>query len=150
MSDFRQLSQSMLASPQITPADLAAAAELGVTLVINNRPDGEAPDEPQGAEIEAAARAAGMDYLAIPVTHAGFSAPQVDTMQQALDHAKGPVLAYCRSGTRSTLLWALAQAQAGVDPDEIAGAAQGAGYDVSPVRHVMDVMAAHARSQTSG
>lgn len=148
MSDFRQLSAAMLASPQITPADITQAAALGVTLVINNRPDGEAPDEPQGAEIEAAARAAGMDYLAIPITHAGFSAPQVDAMRAALDGANGPVLAYCRSGTRSTLLWALAQARAGVEPDEIAGAAQGAGYDVSPVRQVMDVMAAQARSQT--
>jgi len=138
----------MLASPQIGPDDLAQAAALGVTLVINNRPDGEAPEEPQGAEIETAARAAGMDYLAIPITHAGFSAPQVEAMRQALDQASGPVLAYCRSGTRSTLLWALAQAQAGIDPDEISGAAQGAGYDVTPVRQVMDVMAAQARHQT--
>lgn len=148
MNDFRQLGPSMLASPQIGPDDLAQAAALGVTLVINNRPDGEAPEEPQGAEIEAAARAAGMDYLAIPITHAGFSAPQVEAMRQVLDQASGPVLAYCRSGTRSTLLWALAQAQAGIDPDEIAGAAQSAGYDVAPVRQVMDVMAAQARHQT--
>ena len=150
MSDFRQLSQSVLASPQITTADLAAAADRGVTLVINNRPDGEAPDEPQGTEIEAAARALGMDYVAIPITHAGFSAPQVAAMRQALDNAAGPVLTYCRSGTRSTLLWSLAQAQAGIDLDEIAGAAQSAGYDVSPVRQVMDVLAAQARGQTAG
>lgn len=146
MSDFRQLSPAVLASPQITPEDLTQAAALGVKLVINNRPDGEAPEEPQGPEIEAAARALGMDYLAIPITHAGFSAPQVEAMQRALDQVEGPVLAYCRSGTRSTLLWALAQAKGGAEPDEIAAAAQSAGYDVTPVRQAMDIMAARARS----
>lgn len=147
MSDFRQLSPSVLASPQITPEDLTQAAALGVKLVINNRPDGEAPEEPQGPEIEAAARALGMDYVAIPISHAGFSAPQVEAMQQALDRAEGPVLAYCRSGTRSTLLWALAQAKDGMEPDGIAAAAQAAGYDVAPVRQAMEVMAAQARRQ---
>lgn len=145
MSDFRELSPTMLASPQIGPQDIAAAAERGVRLVINNRPDGEAPDAPQGAEIEAAARAAGMDYLAIPVGHSGFSEPQVEAMQAALEQAQGKVLAYCRSGTRSTLLWALAQARAGHDPEEIASAARQAGYDVTPVRAAMDVLAAQAR-----
>lgn len=145
MTDFRQLSPTMIASPQITPEDISAAMEQGVTLVINNRPDGEAPEEPQGAEIEAAARAAGMDYRAIPIGHSGFSEPQVEAMQQALESAQGSVLAYCRSGTRSTLLWALAQARAGMEPDEIALAARSAGYDVSPVRQVMDILAAQAK-----
>ena len=113
MSDFRKLSDSMWASPQISAAQIAEARDAGVTLVINNRPDGEAPDEPQGPEIEAAAKAAGLDYLAIPISHTGFSEPQVAAMQDALDAAEGGVLAYCRSGTRSTLLWALAQARAG-------------------------------------
>ena len=146
MADFRQLSDSMLSSPQIQVADLEDAAAHGVALVINNRPDGEAPDEPQGAEIEAAARAAGMDYLAIPIGHSGFSEPQVEAMQQALAGASGKVLGYCRSGTRSTLLWSLAQARAGVDPELIAASARDAGYDVSPVRAAMDMLAAQAKS----
>src|SRR5690606_21042742 len=66
VSDFRQLSEAVLASPQITVADIAAAAELGVTLVINNRPEGEEDSQTPGPAIEAAARAAGMDYTAIP------------------------------------------------------------------------------------
>ena len=135
----------MLASPQIEPGDMQRAREEGVTLVVNNRPDGEAPGEPQGAEIEAAARAAGIDYLAIPVTHAGFSLDQVERMGEALEQAEGSVLAYCRSGTRSTLLWAMAQAKLGMDPDEIAAAAAGAGYDISPVRPTVDMLASQSR-----
>lgn len=145
MAEFRQLSDRMLASPQIQVADLESAAKQGISLVINNRPDGEAPEEPQGAEIEAAARAAGMDYLAIPIGHSGFSEPQVEKMQNALASASGKVLGYCRSGTRSTLLWSLAQARAGVALDEIANAARAAGYDVSPVRAAMDMLAAQAK-----
>lgn len=136
----------MFASPQITAEDLAVAKDQGVTLIINNRPDGEAPDEPQGPEIEAAAKAAGIGYLAIPIGHAGFSEPQVEAMQQALDTCEGKILAYCRTGTRSTLLWSLAQARAGADPEAIAEAAMAAGYDVSPVRPAMDMFAAQAKN----
>ncbi|NVE95123.1 TIGR01244 family sulfur transferase [Altererythrobacter lutimaris] len=145
MPDFRLLSDTMFASPQISSADLALAAERGVTLVINNRPDGEAPDEPQGPEIEAAANAAGMRYLAIPIGHSGFSEPQVEAMQQALAANTGKTLAYCRSGTRSTFLWALAQARAGANPIEIAAAANAAGYDVSPIQPALDMFASQAR-----
>lgn len=145
MSDFRELAPSMLASPQIWPEDVARAAGLGVRLIINNRPDGESPNEPQGPTIEAAARAAGLDYVAIPVSHAGFSLPQVEAMAEALAGAKGKVLAYCRSGTRSTFLWAMAQAKAGMEPDAIATAAASAGYDVSPVRASIDMLASQAK-----
>lgn len=142
MSDFRKLSESMLASPQIGLAEIEAAKDQGVTLVINNRPDGEDPEAPQGDEIEAAAKAAGLDYIAIPIGHSGFSEPQVDQMIAALESAKGKVLGYCRSGTRSTFLWSLAQAKSGAGPDEIAAAAMAAGYDVSPIRPMIDMLAA--------
>ena len=138
MSDFRALSETVLASPQIATGDVATAAGLGVKLVINNRPEGESDDQTPGAAIEAAARAAGMDYVAIPVTMATLSHDDVGAMQDALAGAAGPVLAYCRSGTRSTLLWALAQAKSGTDPEAVARAAATAGYDVSPVRQAMD------------
>lgn len=142
MSEFRQLSSQVWASPQIETDDVAAAKAAGVTLIVNNRPDGEDPYAPQGAEIEAAARAAGLDYVAIPVGHSGFSQPQVEQMIAAMAGAQGKVLAYCRSGTRSTLLWALAQAKSGEEPDAIAQAAMAAGYDVSPVRAMLDMLAA--------
>jgi uncharacterized protein (TIGR01244 family) len=144
MSDFRKLSESVLASPQLTIADLADAAEAGVRLIVNNRPEGEAPDQTPGPAIEAAARTAGIGYTAIPVS-GGFAEPQVRAMAEALAGAEGKVLAYCRTGTRSTLLWALAQAAEGGDPEHLAAAAAEAGYDVTPVRPMMDALAAHSR-----
>ena len=146
MSEFRKLSDDFYASPQITSQEVSEAAAMGIALVINNRPDGEAPDQPASADIEAATRAAGMDYLAIPIGSAGFSEPQVEKLQEALAASQGPVLGYCRSGTRSTLLWSLAQARGGGSPDSIAEAAAEAGYDVAPVRPAMDMFAARAKA----
>lgn len=145
MARFRKLSDDFYASPQVTPGEMSEAAAMGIALVVNNRPDGEAPDQPSGADIEAAARAAGMDYLAIPVGSAGFSEPQVERLQQAMAGASGPVLGFCRSGTRSTLLWSLSRARSGEDPESIADAAAAVGYDVAPVRPAMDMFAARGR-----
>lgn len=142
MTDFRPLSDTMLASPQISLEDIAAAKSAGVTLIINNRPDGEDPYAPQGEAVENAAAVLGLNYIAIPVGHAGFSEAMVDQMVAAMEQAEGTVLAYCRSGTRSTLLWALAEAKAGADPEAIAAAAMAAGYDISPVRAMMQALAA--------
>lgn len=145
MARFRKLSDDFYASPQVTPGEMSEAAAMGIALVVNNRPDGEAPDQPPSADIEAAARAAGMDYLAIPVGSAGFSEPQVERLQQAMAGASGPVLGFCRSGTRSTLLWSLARARSGEDPESIADAAAAVGYDVAPVRPAMEMFAARGR-----
>ncbi|MGB7407233.1 MAG: TIGR01244 family sulfur transferase [Pontixanthobacter sp.] len=142
MSEFRTLSDTMLVSPQIGVDDIAAAKAQGVTLIVNNRPDGESPDQPAGAKIEAGARGAGLDYCAIPVTQAGFSMPQVDEMADAVERASGAVLAYCRSGTRSTFLWSLAQAKGGMAPDEIERAANQAGYDIGPIKPTIVMLAA--------
>jgi uncharacterized protein (TIGR01244 family) len=142
---FRKLSDGVLASPQIDVADVAAAAAQGVMLIVNNRPEGESDDQTPGAEIEAAAKAAGLGYVAIPVTHSGFSEPQVKAMAEALAGAGGPVLAYCRSGTRSTLLWALAEASRGTDPETLARQAAQAGYDITSVRALCDMLASGKR-----
>lgn len=141
---FRALSDRVFVSPQIDRAAVAQAAAQGIGLIVNNRPEGESDDQTPGVAIEAAAHAAGLDYCAIPVTHAGFSAAQVQAMAAALASTDRPVLAYCRSGTRSTLLWALAEAGNGASPVALAEAAGQAGYDVSPVRQVMDMLAANA------
>lgn len=139
---FRSLTSDIFVSSQIGVDAVAEAKDLGVALIINNRPEGESEDQISGADIEAAARAAGLDYVAIPITHSGFSEPQVNAMAEALAGAKGKVLAYCRSGTRSTLLWALAESAQGGDPDALTNMAAKAGYDVSPVRPLMDMLKA--------
>ena len=141
---FRKITDGIYASPQITADQIAEATALGIKLIVNNRPEGEGDDQTPGEKIEAAARAAGMDYVAIPVTHSGFSEPQVKAMADALDTTQGGVLAYCRSGTRSTLLWALAEASLGGDPDALTNMAAKAGYDVSPIRPLMDMLKARA------
>lgn len=142
---FRQITDKVFVSPQIGLAEVAAAKAQGIVLIVNNRPEGESGDQTPGDEIEAAARAAGMDYVAIPVTHAGFSEWQVKAMAEALGQVDGPVLAYCRSGTRSTLLWALAEASRGADPATLAARAAEAGYDITPVRALVDMLAAGER-----
>ena len=139
---FRRLTDQVFVSPQIDISQITEAAQQGITVIINNRPDDESDDQTPGAEIAAAAAAAGIAYRAIPITHAGFSEGQVAAMAEALARADGPVLAYCRSGTRSTLLWALAEARRGVSPHSLTATAADAGYDVTPVRAIMDMLAA--------
>jgi uncharacterized protein (TIGR01244 family) len=127
------LDEKMLVAGQIAPGDLAALAALGVTMVINNRPDGEEPGQPEAGAIAAAAKAAGLDYRFIPVA-GGFSEAQVLEMADALEAARGKTLAFCRSGTRSTYLWALARASRGAPAAALVEAAAAAGYDLGPIR----------------
>ncbi|MES2157011.1 MAG: TIGR01244 family sulfur transferase [Pseudomonadota bacterium] len=138
---FRKLTDRILVSPQITLDQVAQAKADGVTIIVNNRPDDEEPGQVNGAEIEAAAKAAGIAYVAVPVGHGGFAPWQLDGMAGALDQAgTGKILAYCRSGTRSTLLWALTRARAGDNADVLAAQAAAAGYDITPVRQIMDAL----------
>src|SRR5262249_22522321 len=104
---FRTIDETLQVAGQISPDDVATAAAQGIRTIINNRPDGEQPGQPTSAEIEAAATAAGLGYAHIPVDHSGFSMEQVEAMTAALEQP-APALAFCRSGTRSTFLWALA------------------------------------------
>lgn len=138
---FKRLSDHMFVSPQIGIADVADAAAAGVGLIINNRPDGESADQTPGDLIAAAAADAGIAYVAIPVTQAGFGMPQVAAMADAIAGAQGAVLAYCRSGTRSTNLWALAEASRGAAPDVLCRAAHDAGYDLGGLRTMLDMLA---------
>jgi len=121
---------TLVARHPIAPADMAEAAAAGVKTIINNRPDGEEYGQPTGADIEAAAKAAGLAYRHIPIA-GGFSQAGVEAMAEAL--AQGFALAFCRSGTRSTYLWALARARLGDDPAALLAAAESAGYDLRPI-----------------
>ena len=134
---FRTLDDSISVFGQIEPEDVEAAKEQGFTLLINNRPDNEQPGQTAGAAIEAAARAAGLGYVAIPVDHSGFAEWQVAAMADALEKADGPVLAFCRSGTRSTFLWALARHRLGDEGEGLIAKAAGAGYDLSAIRPIL-------------
>lgn len=130
MTEFRKVTDRFEVSPQITPDDARQAAAGGVALIINNRPDGEVPGQPTNAEIEAAARSAGADYLFLPVVGRP-TADQARAQAAAVAAAKGPVLAFCRSGTRSITTWALGEAAGGRDRAELARLAADAGYDLS-------------------
>jgi uncharacterized protein (TIGR01244 family) len=131
MTDFRRVTDQISVAPQIGLADLAAAAEQGFGLVINNRPDGEEPGQPTSAQMEAAVRAAGMDYAHIPVR--GAPTPeQVEAERVLLEsHPGQKVLAFCRSGTRSIVTWSLGQAAAdNYSRDELVSLGADAGYDL--------------------
>ena len=141
---IRKIDEQISVAPQIAPEDVAAFADAGFKAIVNNRPEAEELGQPTGAIIRAAAEAAGLAYTEIPVTHAGFSATQVEAMAKALEGAGGPVLAYCRSGTRSCNLWALAEASRGGDPDTLTAKAAGAGYDISGIRPLLDALSGRA------
>ncbi len=131
-------------SPQIALEDVQAAADAGVTLVICNRPDEEVPQELSHRAMQEAAKAAGLDFVYIPVTNESLTLEQVTQQAELLAKADGPVLAYCRSGTRSCNLWALAAAKAGRNPTLIVMQAEGAGYDLSGLRPTLDALAGNA------
>jgi uncharacterized protein (TIGR01244 family) len=133
MSDFRRVTDDLSVAPQISLDDVAEAARQGFRLIINNRPDGEAPGQPTSAQMEAAAKAAGLAYLHVPVV-GGPTPAQVEAERAALADAPGPVLAYCRSGTRSIVTWSIGQAQSGArSRQELVGLGAAAGYDLSGV-----------------
>lgn len=137
MARFAKLTPSYSVSAQITEADVGAAAAQGFKAIINNRPDGEAEEQPLSSEIAAAAKRHGIEYRHIPVISGKLKGADVDAMRAALDQLKGPVLAFCRTGTRSTTLWALVHAPR-IAPDAILATAEGAGYDLSGLREKLE------------
>ena len=133
MAEFRKVTADFAVAAQIDLADVARAAEAGFKLVINNRPDGEAPDQPTSVQVEAAARAAGLDYAHIPV-RGGPTPEQVQQENALIAEAPGPILAFCRSGTRSIVTWSLGQAASGErSREELVKLGTDAGYDLSGV-----------------
>lgn len=133
MSDFRRVTEDFTTAPQISVADVEEAARQGFRTIINNRPDGESPEQPSSGELEAAAQAAGLAYFHIPVV-GGPTPQQVETTGRILADAAKPVLAFCRSGTRSIVTWSLTQAMSGARTrDELVKLGRDAGYDLSGV-----------------
>ena len=128
--ELKRINEHVSVSPQISPEDVAAIKAAGFVAIVNNRPDGESPGQPIGATIEQAAQAAGLAYHFIPLGREGVSSDMVAETKAVLEGSAGPVFCYCRSGTRSTTLWALSQAGK-MPAGEIVAAAANAGYDMS-------------------
>ena len=128
MSRTRKLADDVSVCTFVTPDELPALAREFRT-IINNRPDGEEPGQPTSAEIEAAARKLGLDYIHIPVVPGQIGEEQVGAFAKALAEKPGRKLAFCKSGTRAASLWALAESGKRRVGDILAAAAA-AGYDL--------------------
>lgn len=128
--EYPQLSSTLTVGPQIRPEDLQAIAAAGYKTVINNRPDGEAMDQPQAQLMAEQANALGMDYFHQPVVGGMIGDKEIEQFSRLIEDAKKPVFAYCRTGTRCTVLWALSEAGKQA-PESIVNRAAEAGYDIN-------------------
>jgi uncharacterized protein (TIGR01244 family) len=134
---FRQLDHRTLVSGQIAPEEVAGLVGQGVTMLVNNRPDGEEPGQPQASHIEAAAEQAGIGYRFVPIIR-GIGPADVEAMQQALRATgDGKLLAFCRSGTRSAFAVALAHREEGASREEVEQRLTAAGFDSGPIAHLL-------------
>ena len=134
---IRQLDDRMMVSGQVAPHEIAGLAEQGITVLVNNRPDGEEPGQPLAGEIEAAAGAAGISYHYVPIMR-GIGPADVQVMEQAMRQAEGgKLLAFCRSGTRSALAIALAKREGGASSEEVQRCLTDAGFDPGPIAHLL-------------
>jgi len=129
---LRRLTNELAVAGQISPDDVPGLAAQGIGAIICNRPDGEAPGLPTFAEIEKAAAANGIKIVYLPVVPAAISDADAETFGKLVDELPKPVLAYCRTGMRSTALWALSQA-GNLPVKDIVEAAAMAGYDLKPL-----------------
>jgi sulfide:quinone oxidoreductase len=127
---YPQLSSALTVAPQIQPEDLDAIAAAGYKTVINNRPDGESADQPDAAIMQAKAEALGLTYHHQPVVGGSISDADIDHFSQLMAQAAKPVFAYCRTGTRCTVLWALSEAGKQA-PETLVNRAAEAGYDLN-------------------
>lgn len=133
---IRTLDEKTMVSGQIRPDEVAQLKQLGVSMIVCNRPDGEEPGQPTAAAVEDAAQAAGLEFRNVPIVR-GIGPSDAESMEEALEAADGKVLAYCRSGNRSALTWAVARRRQGASIEELEEAAARAGIDLTPVVHLL-------------
>jgi uncharacterized protein (TIGR01244 family) len=145
MSVFKVLEPGFAVSAQIGTADVDRAAAAGYRCIVNNRPDAEEPGQPAGEVIRAAAETAGLGYVAIPVRPGGFALDQIEALSRVCDQQQGPILAFCRSGTRSAMLWALSCAARGADAQTLMAKAAAQGFDLAPLRAMLIQLAQEKR-----
>ena len=134
---LRRLDDKTLVSGQISADQIAQLQAEGVTMIVNHRADGEEPGQPPSAAIKDAAEALGIEYRSHPIIR-GMGPADVEAMQDAIrDCGDGKLLAYCRSGTRSTMAWALARSEDGVAREVLERSANEAGVDLTPIAHLL-------------
>lgn len=138
--DIRSLTPRYSVSPQISADDIPAIAAAGITTIICNRPDEEVPPTHQAETIGAAARAAGLRFEVLPLTHQTMTPERVERQRALVEGADGPVLAYCASGTRSSVVWALGQAKER-SADDILASTSAAGYQLEGLRATLNQLA---------
>ncbi|AVO39561.1 TIGR01244 family sulfur transferase [Pukyongiella litopenaei] len=138
--DIRIVTPRYHVSPQITPQDIPDLAAQGFTLIICNRPDAENPPELHAAQVRAAAEAAGLGFAQLDLTQQTMTPDNIARQTALVDEAEGPVLAYCASGTRCTIAWALGQAGR-MPVDDILAATQAAGYALDHLRPTLEALA---------
>ncbi len=131
--EINKISEILSVAGQISPSDLAFISEQGFKTVICNRPDGEVNGQPEFESIRQSAEQAGLSIIFLPVLSSGPTAANIKEFSTALDNAASPTLAYCRTGTRSTITWALSEGAKGTPVDQIVTMAAKAGYDVSKI-----------------
>lgn len=136
MTDIRKVTDEFAVSAQLSAEDIEAIAEAGFKTLIANRPDGEGgPDQPSMGAIRAKAESLGISFHALPFS--GAPSPDIAERQgELIAESEKPVLAYCRTGTRSITAWALSQAGEG-KPDDVISAAANAGYDLEGLRSIL-------------
>lgn len=138
--DIKQISPAYAVTPQIDATDIPAIVAAGFQTVICNRPDAEVPTAQQAQAIGTAAKAAGLIFVINPVTHQTLNMDMVAIQMDALTNASGPVLAYCASGTRCSIIWSLGQAGT-LPTDDIIAATTNVGYDLQGMRAQLDALA---------
>ena len=131
--DNKQLTPQLHVASQISKDDIPAIAALGFKVILNNRPDGEGEDQPLAAEIEAEAKAHGIEYIYQPVVGTAITDENVENFGATISANDGPIFAHCRTGTRCTILWMLSQAK-DKSADELLATAAKAGYSLEQVR----------------
>jgi uncharacterized protein (TIGR01244 family) len=133
MVHFVQLDDKTFVTGQISPQDVPELAAGGIKVIVNNRPDGEAPgDQPLASELEAAAIAQGIAFVNLPFTAPTLTPDYAAKFAELLKKTDGPILAFCRTGNRSTMLWAAATLALGAPLDAVLEQAGRAGYDLRP------------------
>ncbi|MGF1619196.1 MAG: TIGR01244 family sulfur transferase [Rhodomicrobiaceae bacterium] len=150
MVQIVRIDEKTYVAGQVWPEDMPELARQGIRLIVNNRPDGEAGDgQPRAAELEAAAREHGVAFANLPFATPALTPDYAAQFAQILKAEQGPVLAFCRTGNRSSMLWAAANIALGQSLDAVLEKTGEAGYDLSPAASFIHDLGQMAAAKTA-